>query len=123
MEEGNRVIDCDLGKENLLVIGHVASLAAAYCQYWQGSLPELQEEMERRFSLFEKECVSDVGEYNKKAAEKLSTIIALVSYEASKDAIKGLLGKCVAAGISLLVYANSLDSVDEETKGLTTLLK
>lgn len=118
----NRIIDRDLGKENLLVIGHVASLAAAYCQYWQGSLAELQEEMERRFSLFEKEVVSDVGEYNKKAAEKLSTIIALVSYEASKDAIKGLLGKCVAAGISLLVYANSLDSVDEETKSLTTLL-
>ena len=83
----------------------------------------MQEEMERRFSLFEKECVSDVGEYNKKAADKLSTIIALVSYEASKDAIKGLLGKCVAAGISLLVYANSLDSVDEETKSLTTLLE
>ena len=72
---------------------------------------------------FEKECVSDVGEYNKKAADKLSTIIALVSYEASKDAIKGLLGKCVVAGISLLVYANSLDSVDEETKSLTTLLE
>lgn len=123
MEEGSRVIDRDLGKENLLVIGHVASLAAAYCQYWQGSLPELQEEMERRFSLFEKEGVFDVGEYNKKAAEKLSTIIALVSYEASKDAIKGLLGKCVAAGISLLVYANSLEAVDDDAKRLTTLIE
>ena len=123
MEEGNRVIDCDLGKENLLVIGHVASLAAAYCRYWQSSLEELKKEMERRYAEFAKEGVSDFDSYNLKAKEKLEPIIALVGYGSEKEAMAELLVKCVGAGIRLLIYANSLDSVDEETKSLTALLE
>ena len=122
MEEGSRVIDCDLGKENLLVIGHVASLAAAYCRYWQSTLEGLKKEMERRYAEFAKEGVSDFDSYNLKAKEKLEPIIALVGYGSEKEAMAELLVKCVGAGIRLLIYANGLDSVDEETKSLTTLL-